>query len=224
MDIIDICVTDVSSVKPERSISPNAMSEEDRRELIARQHRALYGNEASLYSPESGTTRSSQDARVSGAASNRGPSPLAFDPFGMKGQSGADSAVQMPPREQMSAGAGPERQGSGNSPPSSTQASFSMGESTQQPNRTNGSSPSPPLGQSKQPPTTSSGVAPIGTRPAPAQSAATKRATTPNERSTSAASNPALANSTSSLGGWGSNSGVWGPSKNTLGVQASVWG
>ena len=95
---------------------------------------------------------------------------------------------------------------------------------------------------------TGSGVAPIGTRPSvsgPVQGATSglnKRSTTPlpsplsygfgpsddgnaNERSTSAASNPAAgAGQDQSVGlGWGNKGGVWG-AKSSLGVQASVWG
>lgn len=237
-------LADVSGVKSDRSMSPTTMSEDDRRELIARQHRALYGNDSTLYTPGEGAAprQSSQDVRNAGG--NRGSaSPLAFDPFGAQAQTGADGAVQMPPRE---------RANSTSSPASNpaTQQSFSLLNDAQQSSRTSTSSPggSPPLTQGQK--GNGSSVAPIGTRPAQNQGPAAglnKRSTTPltpsslsygfssneqnpnninnNERSTSAASNPPIADKTvSGLGGWGSNSGVWG-SKNTLGgVQASVWG
>jgi hypothetical protein len=46
-----------------------------------------------------------------------------------------------------------------------------------------------------------------------------------DQRSTSAASNPALTEKgVGSLGNWGSNSTVWGSSKSNLAVQPSVWG
>lgn len=211
-------------VKSERSMSPspNAMNEEERRELIARQHRALYGSESGMYNQDGTPARPSQDARLSVSGSVRGPSPLAFDPFGMQAQSGAESAVQMPPREH--AGLGPERRSSGS--PATGNPAFSMAESAQQTTRTAGSPPSnnsPSVPQGSMPTNNSSGVAPIGTRPVQAQAAA-KRSTTPNERSASAASTAAPSDKGPVLGGWGSNSGVWGASKNTLGVQASVWG
>src|SRR5436190_4521131 len=84
-------------------MSPNAgMTEEERRDLIARQHRALYGNDSTLYSDD--TSRPiSQDARVATSMTGglRGGSPLAYDPFGMQSQNNAgESAVQMPPRDQ----------------------------------------------------------------------------------------------------------------------------
>src|SRR4051794_841338 len=96
-------LADASGAKSDRSMSPNTMSEEDRRELIARQHRALYGNDSTLYGNNS-NQQSSQDARVSTSMAARNNSPLAFDPFGMQGQSGQsagnEGAVQMPPRDQ----------------------------------------------------------------------------------------------------------------------------
>lgn len=248
-------------------MSPNTMSEEDRRELIARQHRALYGNESNLYQGENPTSRpASQDVRVpTTSAGMRGTSPLAFDPFGLQGQgSSGDSAVQMPSRDQMSgkeapAGTQRSRANSTSSPSSNPTTSFTLFDNAQQSSRTSASSPggSPPVqGGTKVPP--GQGVAPIGTRPSQAQGQAgsNKRSTTPlpsplsygytandaanntnngsgnngssnnnNERSTSASSNPSSGVADKGVGlGWGSNSGVWNSSKNTLGVQASVWG
>lgn len=223
-------------------MSPNAMSEEDRRDLIARQHRALYGDNSSMYTGDGSNGRQQgQDARST--ASGRGSSPLAFDPFASQTQPGADNAVQMPPRDRAESTASPA-----SNPP--TQQSLNVLSDAQQSNRTSASSPgapSPPLqGQQKG---SGAGVAPIGTRPAQVSgpaAALNKRSTTPltpsslsygftsadaqnannrDERSTSAASNPPLSGDkgVGGLGGaWGSNSGVWG--KNTLGAQASVWG
>lgn len=222
------------------------MSEEDRRELIARQHRALYGDSSSLYNADGTAARTaSQDARVPSAA--RGSSPLAFDPFSAQAQAaaGGDGAVQMPPRDRANSTASP----AGAAP---AQQSFAL-LNDQQSRRTSNSSPSgsPPLAQG--PKGALAGVAPIGTRPVQAPGAAAalnKRSTTPltpsslsygfssaesqnptapphikDERSTSSASNPALADkNVGGLGGaWGGNTGVWG--KNALGsAQASVWG
>ncbi|KAK5114791.1 hypothetical protein LTR85_010104 [Meristemomyces frigidus] len=234
--------TSVSGVKTDRSMSPNTMSEEDRRELIARQHRALYGDNSQIYSAEgSGSRPQSQDARVSSAG--RGPSPLAFDPYGVQAQSGAEGVVQMPPRDRAASTASPA-----SNPP--TQQSFALLSDAQQSSRTSNSSPggSPPLTQGQK--GSMAGVAPIGTRPiqpSGGPAGLNKRSTTPltpsslsygftsaeaqhaglakDERSTSSASNPPLADkSVSGLGGWGSNSAVWGSGKNTLAVQPSVWG
>ncbi|KAL1635134.1 hypothetical protein SLS56_001886 [Neofusicoccum ribis] len=237
----------ISGAKSDRSMSPNAMSEDERRELIARQHRALYGENSTLY--EGPVRQSSQDARVSTSLAGRGPSPLAFDPFGM--QSGGDPAVQMPARDGRDAAPGAQRSraNSTSSPSSNHNTSFSLFDNAQQSSRTSNSSPtggSPPRGGIKS--SGSAGVAPIGTRPSQASGQAAnpalnKRSTTPlpsplsygftandqhgNERSASTSSNPS--SSVTDKGGvaglgWGSNSGVWGSSKSSLGVQASVWG
>ncbi|RDI79046.1 hypothetical protein Vi05172_g10972 [Venturia inaequalis] len=225
--------------KSDRSMSPNtAMSEDERRELIARQHRAL------------------QDARVAPTLGVRGNSPLAYDPFGLQGQnSSGEPAVQMPPRggeqqqQQNGQFSGPN---STSSPSSNPTANFSHLENAQQSSRTSNSSPggSPPRDGAQKGQSGSANPAPIGTRPAGNQQSGSqgsnnlqKRSTTPlpsplsygfsandqqnNERSTSALSNPssgAAEKGVPSGLGWGSNSGVWGSSKNSLGVQASVWG
>ena len=134
-----------------------------------------------------------------------------------------------------------------NSSPASNQQGFSLFDSNaQQSSRTSTSSPGESGQQGKTSAPTSAGVAPIGTRPAAIQAtnpALNKRSTTPlpsplsygfapnegstatsaNEQSTSAASNPSAGAKDSGMGmAWGSGSGAWG--KNPLGVQASVWG
>ncbi|KAK3111497.1 hypothetical protein LTR53_013197 [Teratosphaeriaceae sp. CCFEE 6253] len=224
--------TSMSGVKTDRAMSPAAMNEEDRRELIARQHRALYGDNSNIYAGEAGSRPQSQDAHVSGPG--RGPSPLAFDPYSVQAQTGADASVQMPPRDRAESTA---------SPASNAPAQQSFGLLNEQASRTSTSSPggSPPLSQGQK--STAAGVVPIGTRPTQAPGSAAgglnKRSTTPltpsslsygyssadkDERSTSAASNPPLEKGVSGLGGWGGNSAVWGSGKSTLAVQPSVWG
>lgn len=219
--------TDASTAaKPDRSSSPNAMNEDDRRDLIARQHRALYGNEPAHYSPD-GVSRQSQGSRLSISGSARGSSPLAFDPFGAQAQTGgapAESAVQMPPREPAASAVASDRRVS-TSPSVSNPPGFSMAEAVHQPTRTTDSpsNSSPSLLQGSILPQPGGGVAPIGTRPSQAN-AATKRSTTPGERAAPAQSGATPTDNAAGLGSWGANSGgVWG-SKNTLGVQASVWG
>jgi hypothetical protein len=212
------------------------MSEEDRRDLIARQHRALYGDNSSMYNTD-GTRSASQDAR---SPADRGPSPLAFNSFNM-GHGGKDGAVQMPSRERPESTTSPVS----SAPPQQT---FNILNDAQQNSRTSSSSPagSPPLIQGQQK-VGLSGVAPIGTRPVPGAGPHGKRSTTPltpsslsygfnasdgqrphngkDERSASAASNPGHSDKgVSGLGSWGSNSAVWGSTKNTLAVQPSVWG
>lgn len=224
-------------------MSPNTMSEDDRRELIARQHRALYGDNASLYGSEGSNSRpQSQDVRASNP--DRSGSPMAFSPYGAHPQQNPEGAVQMPPRDHGNSAASPVSS-------QQTQQPFTLMSDAQQSSRTSNSSPteSPPPGQNQK--TAPPGVAPIGTRPAQAPGSAgglNKRSTTPltpsslsygfsadaqnapsaapglkDERSTSAASNPTADKGVSGLGGWGGDRGPWG-GKGGLAVQPSVWG
>ena len=228
------------------------MSEEERRELIARQRSALYGEGAYPESggfDDNGTPRpGTQGSGSQSATGIRGHSPLAFDHFNAQSQQGENPSqqAQEPQSATQAPGQQRSRANSTSSPSSNPTSSFSIFESAaQQSSRTSTSSPggSPPR-QGKAP--TSSGVAPIGTRPSGAQApnpALNKRSTTPlpsplsygfaassndentdskDGRTTSAASNP-NSQAQQDVGlGWGKNSGVWG--KNSLGVQASVWG
>ena len=193
------------------------MNEDDRRDLIARQHRALYGENSSLYGQEASTTNprtQSQDARAALGGQQRGPSPLAFDPYGIQPQqSGGDNnVVQMPARDHNN-----DNNNKTTSPAPLQQPFNALLSEPQQSSRTSNSSPpgnSPPLGQNNAKGGSTSGVvvAPIGTRPtgssssaAPGPGALNKRSTTPltpstlshgttadpkDERSTSASSNP----------------------------------
>ncbi|KAF2270272.1 hypothetical protein CC78DRAFT_508010 [Lojkania enalia] len=233
----------VSGSKSDRSMSPS-MSEEERRELIARQHRALYGEQSALYSNNNPT--SSQDVRVNSSGTGRGPSPLAFDPFGLPAQKSANdnNAVQMPSRDKDATGGAQEARANSNSSPSSNQnPTFSLFDNAQQASRTSNSSPggSPPRAGAKV--TNGSGVAPIGTRPTvnqgqPAGAPLSKRSTTPlpsplsytynaseqnNTTTTSTSLNPSSTVADNVGGNIWNKSGVWG-NANTHGVQASVWG
>ena len=190
--------------KSERAISPSAMNEEERRELIAHQHRALYGNDGPTYY---GSDNESQTPRPIGQGSGgptssttgRGPSPLAFDTFGISQnqmQGGTnESAAQYSGNEQgqqQNATNGPSpkppqqrSRANSTSSPSSNNQSFSLFESTaQQSSRTSNSSPggSPPRQAKASNGAIGTGVAPIGTRPAQSQAAnpaLNKRSTTP---------------------------------------------
>ncbi|KAG9237955.1 hypothetical protein BJ875DRAFT_480880 [Amylocarpus encephaloides] len=253
-------VADVAGfgAKPDRTMSPGSgMSEEERRELIARQRSALYG-EAPAFSEnggfdENGTPRpATQGSGSQSATGNRGHSPLAFDHYNAQGTQAENSSGQKAvPDAQSASSQAPAQQrsraNSNSSPSSNPTSSFSLFESAaQQSSRTSTSSPggSPPR-QGKAP--TSSGVAPIGTRPSQAQNPSlNKRSTTPlpsplsygfaagdsekpmekNDRTTSAGSNQNGPNGQQGQQdhglGWGSKGGVWGGKP--LGVQASVWG
>lgn len=215
------------------------MSEEERRELIARQRSALYGEgpypETGGFTDESGTTRPGTQGSNPSATRH---SPLGFTLPNGSAENGTEQSQTQPQQQRSRANS--------TSPPSSNPANFILFDNTQQSSRTSTSSPggSPPR-QGKA--ATGSSVAPIGTRPTQAANPAlNKRSTTPlpsplsygfaateesgnnmnngnttSDRTTSTASNPSGAAQDVGLG-WGSKSGVWG--KNSLGVQASVWG
>lgn len=221
--------------KSDRSMSPGAMSEEDRRELIARQHRALYGNDSTLYPTDGSSPRSiSQDARVVAAPGALGSaSPLGYDTFGNTSTTAVEGGVPM------SASVGPQRSRENSLSSSPNPANFTMFESSQQMQAPKqGSGSSSPKRQEGSAPSTG-GVAPIGTRPVLGIGAG-KRGTPPmpsplsygfsnekngqlaTERSQSAASNSGHGNGEkgSNLGWNAANTAAWGPNK----MQASVWG
>jgi hypothetical protein len=172
------------------------MSEEGRRELLARQHRALYGNDAGSFLPQGGFGEDGTSGRESGSAMPanavgglRGNSPRTADPFGMgqvsSQQASADKANPVNSGQHQDGG----RTETATSPATGTApAQFgSIDTSAQQASNT-ATSPagaeSPPRGVSKS--TTApigSGMGPIGTRlsqqqPPPNQSI-NKRSTTP---------------------------------------------
>lgn len=265
-------LAEISTYGKDRVMSPSAMTEEERRELIARQHRALYAGNPDGHQSEDGphmdennTSRGTNihsngpSAPGSNAGGTRGPSPSsAFDPFGHQQNGNIDTTpVQTPATEQgphigQSNAASPTRSRTNSvSSPSSKSASFSLFDNAgaqAQSSRTSASSPggSPPRAQRvSTTPVTSSGVAPIGTRPTRDQNSAVannKRSITPlpsplsygfaqendpfnnisKERSSPAPSNNSTPNGQGADGlGW---SKVWGPSNKSVGTVASVWG
>jgi hypothetical protein len=156
------------------AMSPNApMSDDDRRDLISRQHRALYGSESNMYSPDS-MARSSYLPDSRGPTSNppglRGSSP--YDSFSLVHNAGAPPVEPIGPRETSQQSR--SREGSTSSPASNNPNSSGFMQDysgTPASTRTNTSSPgnadSPStLGRNKSAPTSAPGtVAPIGTRP-----------------------------------------------------------
>ncbi|KAH8594101.1 hypothetical protein B0O99DRAFT_688128 [Bisporella sp. PMI_857] len=232
----------------DRTISPSSgMGEDERRELIARQRSALYGEGAAYtdgFVDENGTPRpGTQGSSSQSAAGIRGHSPLAFDHY--NAQANQEQQVQEPQSATQGPGQQRSRANSNSSPSSNPTSSFGLFESAaQQSSRTSASSPRgspPPVGKVS---SIGSGVAPIGTRPA-AQGInpvlTKQRSTTPlpsplsygyaandesseqkETRTPSAASNP-NSQENSVRGGWTNKGGVWGTKP--LGVQqASVWG
>ncbi|KAJ5626707.1 hypothetical protein N7528_004134 [Penicillium herquei] len=228
-------LAEMSANKSDRSVSPAAVNEESRRELLARQHRAL------------------QVTGTPSSAGVRGASPRGVDPFGLT-QGPAATA------EGTSGLQSPSRANSTSSPSSAINAGFPEQPVTSTSSPGGADSPSSRQVPAKQTAVPIGSVGPIGSRPVPPQTSApssnpalNKRSTTPlpsplgfgftpseaaanaaNERSTSAASNPAVTAASNVTGskdsaaggvglGWANGSGVWG-SKSGLGVQASVWG
>lgn len=242
------------------------MTDEDRRELIARQQRALFSHEGNPFyengnfGDDSHTPRPSpQPARNStSAAGGRGSSPNTSGVNQSQAQSSLTEAVGQfaadPSQSNVTKGPSPNPQqqrsrANSTSSPASNPQNFSLFEpTTQQSSRTSTSSPgaSPPRQTKAATAPVGSGVGPIGSRPTnqAINTILSKRSTTPlpsplsygfapneslnassgNERSTSAASNTSAGPKDANVGSmaWGNNGGVWG--KNSLGVQASVWG
>lgn len=246
-------LAEMSANKSDRSVSPAAINEESRRELLARQHRALYGNDSPAFFPPG--SFADENSRVDNPAGGtpssvgvRGPSPRSVDPFGLTqspGHGNADGIVS------------PSRANSTSSPSSGINPVLGGSEVPVTSASPRADSPSSRQMPSKSTTGPIGSVGPIGSRPMQqvgsvpvTNPALNKRSTTPlpsplgfgftpneavlhgNERSTSSASNPSGPvpvgmpgpKDPSAVGlGWGNGGGVWG-SKTGLGVQASVWG
>lgn len=186
------------------------MSEEETRDLIARQRSALYKEgpfaEKGGFVDENGVIRAGIPTH-SGPASLRGASPLPYDiGRGVPGNPDTDAGQIMA----QDIGSRPNSTTSPQSNPTSSRAAFdsAIGQSA---NRTSTSSPggSPPRQELPGGSRAGQGgatVAPIGTRPSgtPVTNASSKRSSTP----------------LASPGSWGR--GGW-PQASGLGGQASVW-
>ncbi|KAJ5524234.1 hypothetical protein N7494_010884 [Penicillium frequentans] len=233
-------LAEMSANKSDRSLSPAAVSEDSRRDLLARQHRALYGNESPAFFPlvPCQTTTLARRARLPVLPRR----PLVERPHGVLAAADGATGLQSS-----------SRANSTSSPSSAINANF-----PEQPVPSTSSPSSTDLSSSRQASAKPS-AGPIGSRPVGPQNTAptsnpalNKRSTTPlssslgygftpgeaaanaNERATSAAPNPAVTAAANAPGpkdstgggvglGWSNGSGVWG-SKSGLGVQASVWG
>jgi hypothetical protein len=184
----------MSANKSDRSLSPAAVSEESRRELLARQHRALYGNESPAFFPPNnfGDDNSRPESQAGGtpssAAGVRGASPRGIDPFGLSQtpvQGNTDSVAQAASLQS------PSRANSTSSPSSGMNPVFGKFDGSDQP-PTSTSSPgradSPSSRQAPVKPNAGAigSMGPIGSRPVqqsgPSQMsnpALNKRSTTP---------------------------------------------
>ena len=194
------------------------MSEEETRELIARQRSALYGEgpfaEKSGYVDENGKVHPGAPG-PSGPPSLRGASPLNYDGVG-RAAPGGETGTPGSSGEPTSGAADPSPRPSSTASPQTGGPTNKVFDNAVGPqSRTSTSSPtggSPPrdLAPGSKPGQSGATVAPIGTRPSgtPTNSqSSNKRSTTPM----------------GSSGGWGRGNGVWGQSSG-LGTQASVWG
>lgn len=181
----------MSGSKSDRSMSPAAMTEESRRELIARQHRALYGNDSPAFfsngslsddhSPRPDTQPSGTPTSTSGV---RGPSPRNVDPFGALGQAQGQASADATGQASSGAVVGPSpvgpqsrsRSNSTSSPGSGVKpTSYNVFESnhSQQQSHASASTSSPRGGNSESPgarqpvskPTVVPSIGPIGSRP-----------------------------------------------------------
>ncbi|OAA36085.1 hypothetical protein NOR_07691 [Metarhizium rileyi] len=209
-------LTDVPQHNTTPANNAKHMSEEETRELIARQRSALYGEgpfaDKTSYVDESGNIRPGVPGQ-SGPSSIRGPSPLAFDAIG-RVPSGAEVATPSSSGDHNATTADPSpRPQSTSSPQSSGPTNKAFDNAVGSQSRTSTSSPtggSPPRDFVPGPKPGQSGpaVAPIGTRPS-----GTSSTTAPGKRSTTPLAS----------GGWGRGNAVWGQSSG-LGAQASVWG
>ncbi|KAE8161354.1 hypothetical protein BDV40DRAFT_289343 [Aspergillus tamarii] len=192
-------LAEMSGNKSDRSLSPAAMSEESRRELLARQHRALYGNESPAFFPpgsfadDNPRSESQGGGTPTSATGVRGPSPRGVDPFGM-----AQTPVQGSTDNVAQAGASlqsPSRATSTSSPSSGINPVFGKYDNAEQP-MTSTSSPgradSPSARQVHSKPASGpiGSVGPIGSRPV--QPAGQAQATNPalNKRSTTPLPSP----------------------------------
>lgn len=204
-----------SQGKSDRSVSPN-MNVEDRRDLLARQHKALYGEQALYDNPGFGDENQNSKAPNTVMATGN-----TFDQNSPTDPRSGTEAVSSPVAHLQNF------------------TNFDQAAAAQQSTRTSNSSP----GES--PPRTSNpngAPGPIGTRSIQSLNPALIKRTTPptsgplglgfnehnsqGERSGSAASNPPPAagrDSMTSSGNWGNASGVWGKSSLT-GVSSTVWG
>lgn len=190
------------------------MSEDDRRELIARQHKALYGENSSLYEGQP-PRPISNEARVlaAAAAQGQGNAPLGYGGYNQPNNSAADAGATMT----ATSGQG-SRSRSNSTDPTRIQGPPGLG------NRPSSSSPNDNAGNA-QSASGNGAVGTIGSRPQPGGQA--KRTSPPNPSPLGQGGSQLPPTTSSERPGsmsWGAGSGPWGPNaKNSLG-QASVWG
>ncbi|KAL6245128.1 hypothetical protein RBB50_007903 [Rhinocladiella similis] len=234
-------LAEMSSNKSDRSMSPSTLSEEGRRELLARQHRALYGGEGSAFMgqvPYGENQAGPGSESAPGAV--RGQSPRGADPFGMGGQGpqgeGASQSTDISRGDKAASPVGQPSAGFGG-----LDAAVSSSGKVPTPPSGEESSHSRTISKSTTAPVTGGGMGPIGSRPGGQQGPnqpLNKRTTSPlpsslgygfvtNEQnadragSSNSNANNQKESGSSGMGAWGTGSGVWGSNK--IGTT-SVWG
>ncbi|KAF3765169.1 hypothetical protein M406DRAFT_346908 [Cryphonectria parasitica EP155] len=223
-----ILINSANPVRPDRNLSPGNLSEEARRELIARQRSALYGEgpfaDTGGYIDETGAPRQGLPAtHHGGSASLRGPSPLAYE-YSRNAPAHPDVGAQSSADPASGGAQQPSRTSSNASPQSNPGPKGPLEQTT----RTSNSSPGGGSPQNAKPPAGKT-VAPIGTRPSGPSSnqGPAKHAPGANEAAgNSTSTGPVNTSSTTTsgegstpLGNWGQRGGPWGPK-----TQTSVWG
>ena len=229
-------------------MSPSTLSEEGRRELIARQHRALYGNETAAggfapqggYSDDGNTQRDpSSGGPPSSAGGMRGNSPRGMDPFGMGQSATQGGPTDNNAQDTSNASQEPGRGNNVASPATGTApGNFTSFESTSQQagkpstSPAGGESPTRQVTKSTTAPI-GSGMGPIGSRPQPLQSqnaGLNKRTTSPLPSSLSYNFGPSEQNNLNSERAGSSNSNTnthkenSNPSMGAWGTGSGVWG
>jgi hypothetical protein len=247
MDIRSGVLAEMSSNKSDRSMSPSTLSEEGRRELIARQHRALYGNESTTggfapqggYSDDGNTQRdSSSGVPTSSAGGIRGNSPRGMDPFGMGQSTGQSGPTENNAQDSSNAAQECTRGNNAASPATGTApGNFTSFESASQ--QAGKPSTSPPGGESPTRQVTKSttapigsGMGPIGSRPQQQQGqnqGLNKRTTSPlPSLNYNFGSNEPTNNNNERAGSSNSNSNAQketpNPSIGAWGTGSGVWG
>lgn len=217
--------------KPDRALSPSTMSDDSRRDLIARQRSALYGDSTfpeGSFVDENGVTRQATPAQP-----GRGHSPLAFEAPAPK--DAAAGAVGTPAEERSSPFENRGASGSpaGSSPPNAK----GVAPIGTRPAVTTANSSNSTATTGTTTPTTSSTTAPNQataqkgrTTPLPSPlsygfgaPAAQEKGEEAKEGAANAQAGNGNGNGNGGMGwGKGASGGVWG--KGSLGVQASVWG
>lgn len=194
----------MSGTKSDRSVSPAAMSEDGRRELLARQHRALYGNESPAFftpgslgdehartdgvpGPSNGTPSSTSGVR--GASPRGGVIPVSSVSASVSASTSVAGTLQSPNRANSTSSPNPGAYGTDQPTATSTSSPVAGPGVAPGPGTGNGGSDSP--SSARQPASSASSmqpgsVGPIGSRPIPqtasgqaANPALNKRSTTP---------------------------------------------